>query len=595
MRISLILLLAFLGSTAHSTWYWVRFTDKEGVTFNPYAYFHPKALERRKRHGLPVNDISDYPVKQEYLNQVSALADSVSHTSRWLNAGSFWLTDAAVAQVKALPFVREVVAMDESRMVQVCANPYWDEPGIGQMHLLKAQTARMGGEAFSKAGLNGTGIRIAILDAGFRGTDVAEELDYIRQKQRIIKTWDFVRNKPNVYGFHTHGTMVMSCVGGTYNEQTPMGLAPEAEFLLARTERIISDGKADEKNWIAALEWADKEGADIINTSLAYTGRRYFPFDMDGATSIVAMSAHIAKDKGMLVVVAAGNEGNSDWYTLGSPADSPDVLTVGAINPWTNLHTSFSSFGPTADHRLKPNVAAYGHTMAAGTHGIEEVTGTSFSSPLVAGFAACLLQADTSLTVTELFLLLEKSAEMYPYYDYAHGYGVPQAARSLLLLKDEAPTADTTFTYSFVNGKLEVHIKPEYFTLAGPVNYQYYNSYKPDEDFVQDSLMWNQRTGYHVFDNWYSGLSNAPVVEPTAYVHFHIQNNKGWLDNYYTVAVRQKHVLSIDVSAMLEQIRQQIDDYWYESDDPEESDTWAPSALRVYYKGFVAEINLENQ
>jgi hypothetical protein len=205
-----------------------------------------------------------------------------------------------------------------------------------------------------------------------------------------------------------------------------IGLATGAEFLLARTE-LSTEYFAEEENWLAALEWADKNGADIINSSLGYTNQRYFPEQMDGKTTLVSRAAAMAAKKGILVVNAAGNDGMNSWKKVGAPADADSILTVGGIAPDLDYHISFSSYGPTADRRMKPNVCAYGHVVAAGKSGLKVVDGTSFASPLVAGFAACAWQTNRNLTNMQLLTEIQKSADLYPYFDYAHGFGVPQS------------------------------------------------------------------------------------------------------------------------------------------------------------------------
>ena len=168
-----------------------------------------------------------------------------------------------------------------------------------------------------------------------------------------------------------------------------MGLATGANFLLAITE-VSSEPFSEEENWLAAVEWAYKNGADIISSSLGYTNNRYFTKDMDGKKSFVVKAASLAARKGMLVINAAGNDGDSEWKVISTPADADSILTIGGVSPETNLHINFSSYGPTADGRMKPNVSAFGEAVVANTKGNVEIAfGTSFATPLVAGFAAC--------------------------------------------------------------------------------------------------------------------------------------------------------------------------------------------------------------
>ncbi len=187
-----------------------------------------------------------------------------------------------------------------------------------------------------------------------------------------------------------------------------MGLATEAEFLLARTE-VNTEPFSEEENWLAAAEWADKNGADIISSSLGYTLPRYFQYQMDGKSTLVARAATMAFEKGILVVNAMGNDGAGKWFVVGTPADAEEVLSVGGVDPFTNVHISFSSFGPTADGRMKPNVCAAGQALVASPKRITKAYGTSFATPLVTGFAACVLQLNPDFTVQELKTNIEQS------------------------------------------------------------------------------------------------------------------------------------------------------------------------------------------
>jgi subtilisin family serine protease len=273
------------------------------------------------------------------------------------------------------------------------------------------------------------------------------------EQNQVKKTYNFVNGKQDVYGYSSHGTNVLSCVGGKH-EDVNLGLARDAEFLLARTEKIITELFGEEENWLKAAEWADKHGADIINSSLGYLYHRYFPKDMDGKTSLVAEAARKASKKGILVVNSAGNAGSSDWKYIGTPADVEQVLTVGGTNPKTDAHIGFSAFGPAADHTMKPNVCALGKVVAAKGSDYSIVRGTSFSSPLVAGFAACAWQANRNLSTSQMFEKIEASSHLYPYFDYAHGYGIPQADHFL----EGNPKKDNT-TFSIESDKDSVYVK----------------------------------------------------------------------------------------------------------------------------------------
>ncbi len=404
--------------------YWIFFTDKNNVEFDPYEYFDTKAILRRMELNLVLSDTTDLPVKNDYIKQIKEITGKIKSVSRWFNAVSVNASEDEIDAIDKLDFVEKTMQiLPESQSGSYCSNFILTGP---KMELLVNQTERLGGKIFEKYGIDGKGVRIAVFDGGFPGVNTNPVFEHIRNEGRIINTYDFVRKKEYVYCGVSHGTMVLSCIAGIY-DSIRMGLATGAEFLLARTEKR-TEPFSEEENWLEAAEWADKNGADIINSSLGYTYHRYFPSDMDGKTSLVARAANMAASKGILVVNAMGNDGTRNWEFLGTPADADSVLSVGGINPSTDYHIDFSSYGPTYDKRMKPNISAFGEVIAAGRNKILKLQGTSFSAPLVSGFAAGVKQLRPELTNTELFTEIEKSGHLYPYFDYAHGYGIPQAS-----------------------------------------------------------------------------------------------------------------------------------------------------------------------
>ena len=459
--------------------YWVFFKDKADVSFNPYEYFDGKAIERRLRNNLPINDVSDYPLNKEYVLKTKNIVDSTGTHSRWFNALVIWankeqldilIKQSFVINIQPLNLLPQLAQYKLKK--HSITNEFWN--------IRNKQISSMEGDLFLPKQINGKGIRIAIFDAGFPNVDVDSAFAHIRNKSRIKATYDFTKNKENVYYSNTHGTMVLSNIAGLFQGEK-LGLATKAEFLLAKTE-IGLEPLAEEEYWLAAVEWADKNGADIINSSLGYGVERYFPEQMDG-TSLVAKAANMAFEKGILVVNAVGNEGDlSYWKYMGTPADAENVLSIGGVDPETDYHISFSSYGPTADGRMKPNVSAMGEAVVISDKGVTIAQGTSFASPLVAGFAACVLQMNPEFTVRKLFDEIEKSAELYPYYDYAHGYGMPKA--SYFTRKYKKPLIAT---FRFIENKnlLTVSIFENSQNVIGQKNYLYYHISKPD-GFLKD-------------------------------------------------------------------------------------------------------------
>lgn len=449
--------------------YRIYFKDKANQVVDFDTIFSEKALERRQKQGIPFDE-TDIPVSSDYIRIIKEIADSTGFASRWFNFVKVYLSSSV--QYEKIMNLDFVVSAEQSNNFPIVLARENEDNGEEKYGLLERQTARMGAEYFERNNIDGKGIRIAIFDAGFPGVDQHEAFQEIRESGRIIKTWDFTKNRENVFTGNSHGRETFACVGGKY-EGKKIGLATGTDFLLAKTE-VSGEPYAEEEWWLQAAEWADLNGADIINSSLGYSFQRYFTSDMDGKTSLVVKAANMAAKKGILVVCSAGNEANSSWKCIITPADGDSVLTVGGIDPDEDYHIGFSSYGPTADKRLKPNVCAYGRVKTAGSKGLVVSEGTSFSSPLVAGFAACAWQSKPSLTNMELFHEIEKSGHLYPYYDYAHGYGVPQAS---YFTQDTFNSVITFDTLCYEN-KFSVVINPASFNHTdwlGDMNLLYYH------------------------------------------------------------------------------------------------------------------------
>ena len=562
------------------TRYWVTLSDKRGVRFDPVRYFTPAAQARRARQHLPAFDVTDLPVRPDYVAAVAARVDTVTLVSRWFNAVACRATPAQAAALRALPGVAKVeewprlnvgiaayhlTTLRSSRSLHNSSphriSPLLHQPAnspkpitANDYLLARRQTAHLDGTALRAAGLAGQGLRIAVFDVGFRGLPEHPAFQELVAGKRIVATHDFLKNRANVFIGGSHGTEVMGCLagrlpgGGSGAPGVALGLAPAAEYLLARTEQLHRERYAEEEAWLAAVEWADRLGADIINSSLAYTEQRYFPEQMDGHRSLIARAANLAARKGVLVVSAVGNDGDDDWVRIGTPADADSVLAIGGLDPETGLHIAFSSYGPTADRRPKPNLAAFGIVLTTTPGGgYERLEGTSFASPLVAGFAACLWQQHRELTAMQMFRGLEKSAELYPYFDYAHGYGRPRFAHFAPVV----PAIAIVPTFDFVphDSLIAVIIRPEAALQPAeslPLTADQSEPLLPAVTSVPEAR--NPAENVLRVGREQPGPSSpAPLPELNyrAYLYWNLANRRGVLHRYETRAVTQRLVVQV--------------------------------------------------
>jgi serine protease AprX len=409
------------------TW-WVFFTDKNGTTFDPYTWFSPEAITRRNNNHISLYDPTDFPVNEYYLAQVAKRVDTLGQVTRWFNGVGVVATDKQVNEVRKLPFVREVTRQRMMSWAPAMNPDTVLEDFNNHERIVAQQIEPLEGNEFEKRDKKGSGIIIAILDAGFKGTNTHPAFAHIRFNNQIRATRDFVKNRDDVYTGADHGTMVLSCIGGIVNG-TQMGLAPEATFLLARIAKEYGNEYRGEENFLAAIEWADKLGAMIINCSGGPGEGAYFPEQMDGKIPLISRASNLAARKGILVIAAAGNQGQNQRITnLLPPSDADSVLCVTAVND-SGYVASYSSVGPTPDFRRKPDVCAPGTAILADGYGDYSVgEGTSFSAPLLAGFAACLMQLFPDIQAMQLADTIRHCASLYPYFDYAHGYGIPKAS-----------------------------------------------------------------------------------------------------------------------------------------------------------------------
>ncbi len=457
LRLTGLFCLLTLGLQAQPK-YWVLLRDKDQASAPALS---PKALAQRQHQHLPVDE-TDQPVSVLYLNQLKQADVQPICQSRWLNAVSARLTAQQYAQVRAMPFVKDVRAIDPAIIItsltpsaNLDANPGGANPGGTNPKLAPVMTQIQAAD-FAQAGLTGRFVTIGVIDAGFFGADSANALKHVFTREGVRQVRDYVNEKKTHNNLlHTlettadfHGTEVLAAIAGNDPiENIQFGLATDATFYLARTDQGNREYRGEEDNWVAAMEWMDSLGVRLINTSLGYARGmsnpkdNYLPSQMDGHTSLISQAAQMAADKkGILIIVSAGNEGEDrSWRIISTPADAQGVLSIGATNDRLWNRIGYSSIGPESLPYLKPNVSCFSKY------------GTSLSAPVITGFAACLMQANPKLTNKQVIDIIEKSSHLYPYGNNFVGYGVPQARRALALLRNQ--TLPTTARSVKATGK----------------------------------------------------------------------------------------------------------------------------------------------
>ncbi|OIN57448.1 S8 family peptidase [Arsenicibacter rosenii] len=447
--------VAASAQTTVSRKYLVLLKDKANSPYavsRPQEFLSQRAIDRRTRQGIAVVE-RDLPVNPSYVAQLKQAGATVRYTSRWMNAALVEATDAVLTRVLSLSFVKglefnrslagaQPLTADPNARMAVTSTVQQRKMGTAgnalAYGLSRTQLTQIGIDKMHAQGYRGEGMLIALLDAGFRNANRVPFLTKLFSDNRVVATKDFVENELNVYDDDAHGLNVLSILAAT-SDSLLYGAAFNASYVLIETEDVRYETQIEEANWLLGAEFADSTGADVLSSSLGYTqfddySTSYTYAQLNGKTALSTRAAQIASETGMVIVVSAGNEGNDPWRYISAPSDAAGVLAIGAVDAY-GVRAAFSSFGPSADGRVKPDVAAFGLGTIIGlpTGVIGAGSGTSYSGPLVAGLVAGFWQANPTLKATDVVRLIRESGSRYTTPDASLGYGIPNFSRATLL------------------------------------------------------------------------------------------------------------------------------------------------------------------
>ena len=454
------------------TIFFLQFVNKAG---SDIVCLSPVAQQMRVERGIAIDSL-DYAVSPIYLDSIETLGANILHTSRWFNGATVEANEQTIQAIKQCTFVDTIYLTrtdEESSVIPPLSLRKREAKGEG----LEAkgegleQLAQLNLLPLHQTGYKGQGIRIGIADGGFYNADSLESLPH----DQWLGYTDLTDSQHDFFGPEgNHGTLCLSAIMG--QQENYQGVATQAEYFLFRTEEHNTESPKEIDNWVAAIEMADSLGLHIVSTSLGYTtfDQEHFNFayaDMDGRTSRGAQASLIAARKGMLLVTAMGNEGNKTWHYLSTPADADSILSVGAVNK-DGAIARFSSHGPSADGRVKPEVCAMGEgtsLISPANNAVISSNGTSFACPLIAGMAASLWSALPQATNMEIREMIIRSCDRYSQPHEQYGYGIPNAWEAYTSMTTHLPSTlhSTPYTKILDNGQLYILYNGIKYNLLG--------------------------------------------------------------------------------------------------------------------------------
>lgn len=442
----------------------IHFTDKENTPYSidqPQEFLSQRSIDRRAKFNIPIIE-QDLPVDPVFIQDVlGATSDAkLIIQVKWMNAIIISLSDSSnIDIIDKLPNVDQIKLVYRPEVETKFSQKLDFKIDADQVYTpLKSineydssfyggawvQINQMKGNKLHELGFKGQGMVIAVLDAGFINVDERSIFQRLWDNQQILGTKNMVSPGASVFADHSHGTSVLSTMGG-YWEGTLVGTAPDADYWLIRTEDGATEFLIEEYNWVAGAAFADSVGADVLNTSLGYTdfddpAMNHTWEELNGDSTVITRGSNIAYSKGMIVVNSAGNSGNSAWRYIGAPADGYDVFTIGAING-DGIIAGFSSHGFPWSEDVKPNVVARGsgaYVASASSDMVGPGSGTSFSSPIMAGMTASLWSADPSLSPKMIKQAItyasDRFSDRFNEPDTLYGYGLPDFELALSIL-----------------------------------------------------------------------------------------------------------------------------------------------------------------
>jgi len=457
--------------------------QKEYSLTSPSKFLTQKAIQRRAREKFAVDSL-DLPVTAGYLQGISGFSQELLYASKWLNAAVVVTDAAGKKNIEALPFVQKVEWVAKgfiSRTGNRTASEISQKPTKNQKWAIEEsyreaaaydfQNELLGIPAMHQAGFTGKGITVAVFDSGFPGLDKATSFSHIFTNKQVVGQLNVVRPWiKEVFRDHEHGTQVSSLILSNQVGTLVAG-AHQARVIFAITEDVATEYPVEELNWVRAAEYADSLGVDIINSSLGYLdfdepSLTYSTAQLDGKTTYITRGATLAAQRGILVVNSVGNYGSAGSSSLVAPADAQGILSAGSVNS-SSIVSTFSSRGPTADGRVKPELVAFGQSpvLIRGSGQVSTAAGTSFSAPQLTALAAGLWEAKPNWTKDELLTNLIKSGTQYAAPDQNLGYGIPNFRSAyygaLLGLNEEIESSSSIYPNPLRSESLHIRFGKE--------------------------------------------------------------------------------------------------------------------------------------